>query len=124
VLVPDLVPDIQAKDEAFRQFETQGTTVPDDDDDDDDDDFGIRQRLLCLHAHMITRQGVPVMSLLPLLELTLLWLRYFSHLLSSRLFWQPSRINRQRSNSRCPRGCSPCFRRFRTDRTLYSSNFW
>ena len=33
--VPDLVPDIQAEDEAFRQFETQGTAVADDDDDDD-----------------------------------------------------------------------------------------
>jgi hypothetical protein len=31
------VPDIQAEDEAFRQFETQGTAVADD----DDDDFGI-----------------------------------------------------------------------------------
>jgi hypothetical protein len=37
------VPDIQAEDEAFCQFETQGTAVAaaDDDDDDDDDDFGI-----------------------------------------------------------------------------------
>jgi hypothetical protein len=34
--VPDRVPDIQAEDEAFRQFETQGTAT-----DDDDDDFGI-----------------------------------------------------------------------------------
>ena len=33
--VPDPVPDIQAEDEAFRQFETQGTT------DNDDVDFGI-----------------------------------------------------------------------------------
>ena len=33
--MPDLVPDIQAEDEAFRQFETQGTAVADDDDDDD-----------------------------------------------------------------------------------------
>jgi hypothetical protein len=34
VPVPDLVPDIQAEDVAFRQFKTQGTA-------DDDDDFGI-----------------------------------------------------------------------------------
>jgi hypothetical protein len=39
VPVPDLVPDAQAEDAAFHQFETQGTAVPDDDD--DDDDFGI-----------------------------------------------------------------------------------
>jgi hypothetical protein len=37
VPVPDPVPDTQVEDEAFRQFETQGTT----DDGDDDDDFGI-----------------------------------------------------------------------------------
>jgi hypothetical protein len=37
VLVPDPVPDTQAEDAAFHQFETQGTAVPDD----DDDDFGI-----------------------------------------------------------------------------------
>jgi hypothetical protein len=39
VLVPDPVPDIQAEDEAFHQFETQGTAIADGDD--DDDDFGI-----------------------------------------------------------------------------------
>ena len=33
--MPDPVPGIQAEDEAFRQFETQGTAVADDDDDDD-----------------------------------------------------------------------------------------
>jgi hypothetical protein len=37
VSVPDPVPDSQAKDAVFHQFETQGTSVPDD----DDDDFGI-----------------------------------------------------------------------------------
>jgi hypothetical protein len=36
----DLVPDIQAKDEAFRQFKTQGTAVADDAAA-ADDDFGI-----------------------------------------------------------------------------------
>jgi hypothetical protein len=36
VPVPDPVPDTQAEDAAFHQFETQGTVVPD-----DDDDFGI-----------------------------------------------------------------------------------
>jgi hypothetical protein len=36
VPVPDPVPDTQVEDEAFRQFETQGTA-----DDGDDDDFGI-----------------------------------------------------------------------------------
>jgi hypothetical protein len=35
VPVPDPVPDTQVEDEAFRQFETKGTTVA------DDDDFGI-----------------------------------------------------------------------------------
>jgi hypothetical protein len=35
VPVPDPVPDTQAEDVAFHQFETQGTIVP------DDDDFGI-----------------------------------------------------------------------------------
>jgi hypothetical protein len=38
ILVPDPVPDIQAEDEAFHQFETQGTTT---DAAADDDDFGI-----------------------------------------------------------------------------------
>jgi hypothetical protein len=79
VSVPNLVTDIQAEDATFHQFESQGTTVPDDD---DDDDFGIRLRLLCLHARMIMRPGVPV---LPLLPLTLLWLRSFSLLRSSRI---------------------------------------
>jgi hypothetical protein len=37
VPVPDPVPDTQAEDAAFHQFEAQGTAVPDD----DDDDFGI-----------------------------------------------------------------------------------
>jgi hypothetical protein len=37
--VPDPVPDIQAEDEAFTQFETQGTTA--DTCSDDDDDLGI-----------------------------------------------------------------------------------
>jgi hypothetical protein len=82
VSVPNPVTDIQAEDAAFHQFESQGTTVPDDD---DDDDFGIRLRLLCLHARMIMRLGVPVLPLLPLLPLTLLWLRSFSLLRSSRI---------------------------------------
>jgi hypothetical protein len=82
--------------------------------------LGSRHHPMCLLAHMITRQGVPV---LPLLPLTLLWLRYSSPLHSSRLIWQPSRLDRQRSSSRCLSGCYLCFRRFRTIRTLCSSDF-
>jgi hypothetical protein len=37
--VPDLVSNVQAKDEALRQFETQGTIA--DTSSDDDDDLGI-----------------------------------------------------------------------------------
>ena len=81
MLVPNPVTDIQAEDATFHQFKSQGTTVPDD----DDDDFGIRLRLLCLHARMIMRPGVPVLPLLPLLPLILLWLRSFSLLRSSRI---------------------------------------
>jgi hypothetical protein len=83
--------------------------------------LGSYHRLLCLLAHMITRQGVPVLPLLPLI---LPWLRYSSPLLSSRLIWQPSRLDRQQSISRCPNRCYPCFRPFRTIRTLCSSSFW
>jgi hypothetical protein len=71
------------------------------------------------------RLGVPVvLPLLPLLPLTLLLLRSSRPLLSNRLTWQPSRPVRQRSNNRCPRECSRCFKRFRTGRILYSSNFF
>jgi hypothetical protein len=53
--------------------------------------FHLRLRLLCLHALMIMRLGVPVV--LPLLPLTLL-LRRFSRLsLSSRLTWQQSAVD-------------------------------
>ena len=73
VAVPilDPVPDTQAEDTAFHQFETQGTTIPDDD---VDDDFGIPPPPLvppCAHDH---ETGSPVLPLLPLLLLTLLWL--------------------------------------------------
>jgi hypothetical protein len=78
--------------------------------------FCLRLRHLCLHALMIMRLGVQVvLPLLPLLPLTLLLLRSSRPLLSSRLTWQ-------RSNSRCPRECSRCFRLFRTDRILCNSN--
>jgi hypothetical protein len=71
---------------------------------------------LCLHLHtlMITRLGVPVV--LPLLSLTLLLLRSSRPLHNSRLTWQWS-------SNRCPRECSQCFRLFRTDMILCSSNF-
>jgi hypothetical protein len=62
--------------------------------------------------------------MLPLLPLTLLWLRSSRPLLSSRLIWQSSRHDRQLFSSRCLRECFPCFRLFRTDRTLCSSSFW
>jgi hypothetical protein len=44
--------------------------------------FRLRLRLLCLHAHMTMR---PEVLVLPLLPLTLLWLRSSRLLLSSRL---------------------------------------
>jgi hypothetical protein len=117
VPVPDLVPGIQAEDEAFRQFQTQGTA-------DDDDDFGIPPPPSvpsCSHDHEGGSSSVAPATLLPL---TLLWLLYFTLLHSSRLFWQPSRLVRQRSSSRCLRGCSLCFRQFKSDMTLCSSSFW
>jgi hypothetical protein len=85
--------------------------------------FHLRLCLLCLHAHMIMRLGVLVLPLLPLLLLTLLLLRFYRHLLSSRLTWQPSRPARQQPISNYPRGCSQCFRPYRTGRILFSSSF-
>jgi hypothetical protein len=86
--------------------------------------FHLCLRLLCLHAHMIMRLGVLVLPLLPLLLLTLLLLRFSRHLLSSRLTWQSSRPARQQPISSCPRGCSRCFKQYRTDRILFSSSFF
>jgi hypothetical protein len=86
--------------------------------------LGLYLRLLCLHAHMIMRLGALVLPLLPLLLLTLLWLRFSRHLLSSRLTWQPSRPARQQPISSCPRGCSRCFRPYRTGRIPFSSSFF
>jgi hypothetical protein len=85
--------------------------------------FHPRLRLLCLHAHMIMRLGVLVLPLLPLLRLTLLLLRFSRHSLSSRLTWQPSRPARQQPISSYPRGCSQCFRPYRTGRIPFSSSF-
>jgi hypothetical protein len=89
--------------------------------------LGFRLRL---PVHMIMRPGVPVLFLLSLLRLTLLWLLSFRLLRSSRLLWCPSRLDwqlsklvRQRSSSRCPRGCFHYFRLFKTGRTLFSSSF-
>jgi hypothetical protein len=79
--------------------------------------FRLRLCLLCLHALMIMRLGVPVLPLLPLLPLTLLLLRSSRPLLSSRLTWQWS-------SSRCPRESYRCFRLFSTDRILCSNSFW
>jgi hypothetical protein len=85
--------------------------------------FLLRLRLLCLHAHMIMRLGVLVLPLLPLRLLTLLLLRFFRLSLSSRLTWQPSRPARQQPISSYPRGCSRCFRPYRTYRIPFSSGF-
>jgi hypothetical protein len=82
----------------------------------------LRLRLLCLHAHMIMRLGVLVLPLLPLRLLTLLLLRFFRLSLSSRLTWQPSRPARQQPISSYPRGCSRCFRPYRTGRIPFSSS--
>jgi hypothetical protein len=62
---------------------------------------------------MIMRLGVLV---LPLRLLTLPLLRFSSLSLSSRLTWQPSRPG-------YPRGCSRCFRTYRTGRIRFSSSF-
>jgi hypothetical protein len=85
--------------------------------------LGFHLRLLCLHAHMIMRLEVLVLPLLPLLLLTLRLLRFYKHSLSSRLTWQPSRPARQQPISSYPRGCSRCFRPYRTDMILFSSSF-
>jgi hypothetical protein len=85
--------------------------------------FLLRLPLLCLHAHMIMRLGVLVLPLLPLLLLTLHLLRFFTHSLSSRLTWQPSSPARQQPISSYPRGCSRCFRPYKTDRIPFSSSF-
>jgi hypothetical protein len=58
-----------------------------------------------------------VLPLLPLRLLTLLLLRFSSLSLSSRLTWQLSRPG-------YPRGCSRCFRPYRTGRILFSSCFF
>jgi hypothetical protein len=93
--------------------------------------FLFRLRLLCLHAHMIMRLGVPVLPLLLLQLWTLPLLRFFrlspsssrlslssSRLSpSSRLFWQPSRPV-------YPTGCSRCFRACRTGRMHFSSSLF
>jgi hypothetical protein len=71
VLAPALVIGTQAEDTTFHQFETQAQqpmmmmmmmmTLR----------FHLRLRLLCLHALMIMRLGVPVvLPLMPLLPLT------------------------------------------------------
>jgi hypothetical protein len=86
--------------------------------------LGFCLRLLCLHAHMIMRLGVLMLPLLPLLPLTVLLLRFSRHLLSSRLTWQPSRPARQQPISSYPRGCSRCFRPYRTGRILFSNSFF
>jgi hypothetical protein len=78
--------------------------------------FLLRLRLLCPHAHMIMRLGVLVLPLLPLRLLTLLLLRFSSLSLSSRLTWQPSRPG-------YPRGCSRCFRPYRTGRIRFSISY-
>jgi hypothetical protein len=84
--------------------------------------LGFHLRLLCLHAHMIMRLGVLVLPLLPLLLLTLHLLRFFRHSLSSRLTWQPSSPARQQPISSYPRGCSRCFRPYKTDMIPFSSS--
>jgi hypothetical protein len=84
--------------------------------------FFLCLRLLCLHAHMIMRLGALVLPLLPLLLLTLHLLRFFRHSLSSRLTWQPSRPARQQLISSYPRGCSRCFRLYRTCKIPFSSS--
>jgi hypothetical protein len=85
--------------------------------------FHLRLRLICLHAHMIMRLGVLVLPLLPLLLLTTHLLRFFRHSLSSRLTWQPSRPARQQPISSYSRGCSRCFRPYRTGKIPFSRSF-
>jgi hypothetical protein len=115
VPAPAPVIDTQAEDTTFHQFETQGAAVLDDDVVDDDDDFGVPPlppppMPPRAHDH---EAGSSSAALLPL---TLLLLQSSRPLLGSRLTWQ-------RSSNRCPRECYRCFRLFRIDRILYSSNF-
>jgi hypothetical protein len=112
VPAPDPLADTQAEDTTFHQFETQGATVQDDD---DDDDFGVPPpppppMPPRIHDHEAgSSSGAAPPAIDPALAAIL-------QTLSSRLTWQWS-------SSRCPRECSRCFRRFRTGRILYSSNF-
>jgi hypothetical protein len=111
----DIVPalastsDIKVEDKAIRHFEDQGIVA--DTSFDDDDPMkrrisGFRHHLLCHLVPMITRLIAPVLLQLPLQQLTLLWLLFFSRLLSSRLIWPQSRLGRPLSSSSCPSGCS------------------
>jgi hypothetical protein len=112
--------DSQAEDAALRQFDTLDTApAAAADDDDDDDDFGVPPpppppMPPRSHDH---EAGSSSAALLPLRLWTLLLLRFSSLSLSSRLTWQPSRPG-------YPRGCSRCFRTFRTDMIHFSSSYF
>jgi hypothetical protein len=133
VPVPNPVIDTQAEDATYHQFETQGTAVPDD----DDDDFGIPPSPLVpprSHDHeagssSIVPAAPPVVDpalaaiLQSLAQQQTLMAFEQARLAPSRLDRQLSRLVRQQSSRRCPRGCFPCFILLRTGRTLCSSSF-
>ena len=101
--------DSQAEDASLRQFDTQGTAA-----DDDDDDFGVppppsppmppRSHDHEAGSSSAAPAGPPAID--PALATKL------------------QSLTQQQPSSRCPRECSPCFRLFRTDRTLCSGSFW
>jgi hypothetical protein len=102
--------DTQAEDATLHQFEAQDAAV-------DDDDFGIPPPPPMPPRSHDHEAGSSMLPLLPLRLLTLLLLRFSSLSLSSRLTWQPSRPG-------YARGCSRCFRPYRTGRILFSSSFF
>jgi hypothetical protein len=113
--------DTQAKDTAIHQFEAQDAVVVDD----DDDDFGIpppppphmppRSHDHEAGSSSDTPAAPPAID--PALALIL------QTLTQQQAHWQPSRPARQQPISSYPRGCSRCFRPYRTGMILFSSSF-
>jgi hypothetical protein len=118
--VPSPAPvfDTQAEDTALHQFEAQDAAV------DDDDDFGIpppppmppRSHDHEAGSSRATPAAPPAID--PALASIL------QTLTQQQAHLAPSRPVRQQPISSCPRGCSRCFRQYRTDRILFSSSFF
>jgi hypothetical protein len=122
VPAPAPVFDSQAEDTTLHQFEAQDTAI----DDDDDDDFGIPppppppmpprshdHEARSSHATPATPPAIDPALASILQTLT----QQQAHLAAEQ-------TARQQPISSCPRGCSRCFRKYRTGRILFSSSFF